>query len=118
MAFVIAAFLDHVQSIVVAMLISILAPTYTTEQPLIRVAAMGIYLSCQVLFYAAMVVFIRVSQSLSVTVIEGEIFRRVFMMTLTLLVFYGLREVIITILYRLMLARYETTRDEFQSVVV
>lgn len=118
MAFVIAAWLDHVQSIVLAALVSILAPTYRMERLLIRLMAVSVYITLQMIFYATVIGFLLMAQSTSTMIVNNLILQRLMVVLVTLLLFYAMRELLIIVLYRLMLLRYGVTNKEFQEIVV
>ncbi|MDQ7027221.1 MAG: hypothetical protein Q9P01_17880 [Anaerolineae bacterium] len=117
MGFAIIAWLDHIQSIVLAALVSILAPTYSTERPLIQVAAISVYITLQMIFYAIMIVFFRLFQAISQNLFTSPITQRWVVIVLILIAFYSLREWLIIGLYRLILQRYEVPNSEFQNFV-
>jgi hypothetical protein len=115
--FVFVMWLDHIQSIVLAALVSILAPTYTTERPLIRIGTISFYLTVQMLFYAVMIGLLRLSEVAVARVFDSLITQRLLVIIIMLIAFYGVRELLISGLQRLILKRYEVTKEEFQGVV-
>jgi hypothetical protein len=117
LGFVLVVWIDHIQSIVLAALVSILTPTYTTERPLIRIGAISIYVTIQMIFYAVMIAFLRVCQLATAIIFDGLIAQRIMVIIVMLIAFYGVRELLLSALYRLILKRYEVTEDEFQGVV-
>ena len=117
MGFVLVVWIDHIQSIVLAVLVSILAPTYTTERPLIRIGAISFYFTLQMIFYAAMITCLRLCQLAAMYLFDSRITQRLLVIVILLLAFYGVRELLISGLYHLLLKRYEISNDEFQGVV-
>jgi hypothetical protein len=117
MAFMLAAWLDHIQSIVLATLVSILAPTYRGERLLLRFVALSVYLTLQMIFYATVIGFLRVAEATTASIVDSVILQQLLAVLVTLLLFYGLREGIIILCYRLMLLRYDVTDKEFQEIV-
>jgi hypothetical protein len=117
MGFVLVVWIDHIQSIVLAVLVSILAPTYTTERPLIRISTISFYFTLQMIFYAVMITFLRVSQLTAASLFDSLITQRLIVIAVMLVTFYGIRELLISGLYHLLLKRYEMTNDEFQGMV-
>jgi hypothetical protein len=116
-ALVIAAWFDHIQSIVVAALIGMLAPTYSTAQPMVRVAAVSAYFVMQVLCYFAVIIFLIWTQFVIAHLLFGAIVERVLVAGCGLVMFYMLREALIGLLWRVMLNRYQATPDEFMEAV-
>jgi hypothetical protein len=117
LAFMIAAWLDHIQSIVLAVLIGIVAPTYRGERLLIRFTALSVYLTLQMIFYATVIGFLQIAQT-TTAMLDNVILERLLVMSAALLLFYAFRELLIILCYRLLLLRYDVTANDFQEIIV
>lgn len=114
---VFALWLDHIQSILVAVMLGLLLPTFIKDKTQLQGITPIIYLMIQILTYLA----IFLMYTLSATVLTGG-FGDTFIVSLmivllNLLSFYLIRESIIAGLWRVILFKYDISLDEYQRTV-
>lgn len=103
-----ALWLDHIQSIVISALLGITLPTIIKDKTQLRSFAPLMYLMMQLLTYL-LIYLIYLMMSIILTGIWGaSFFVSTTIIGLTLLAFYLLREVIISLLARLIQIQYDT----------
>lgn len=109
--------LDHVQSIVIAIVLGIVLPTIIrVEVQLVSMATM-IYLIIQCCTYLAIFVVYRLIDII-LSSLWGDIFIVSIAVTFfSIVTFYLMREAIIGILWRIMLNKYDASIEEYEAVV-
>jgi hypothetical protein len=112
-----ALFLDQIQSIVLGALVGIWLPAYVQSPQPVRNLAVGVYLTLQVSFYAAVVGFYVVLQDGLLSITTAYWLPQFILVLLTFAVFFFLREAIIHLIWWLMLRRYHATQQEFLNII-
>jgi|GEM_PF-7078260 len=109
--------LDHIQSILVAVMVGLVLPAFIKDKTQLRGITPIIYLAIQVFSYLAIFVMYAV-----IGIVLREVFGNTFIVSLmiaftTILSFYLIRESIIAGLWRVMLIKYDIALDEYQRTV-
>jgi hypothetical protein len=111
LALLIILYLEYMQSTVQGVLVGMLIPTYVQNRMDVTLYALLVFLLLQILVYAA---FVLLGFTLLPGLLAGD--ARVLLVPLRVALFYGLRERVITGLWRRLAARLNTSLAEFAVV--
>ena len=116
-AFVLVFWLDHIQSIVIGILIGILLPSFLKDQTQLRGIAPILYLGIQIASYLVIFLAYRLIQLIIIGVIGNVFLSPILIAVITVLTFYFIRESIIASLLHMILHRYDANFEEYQHAV-
>lgn len=114
---VLALWLDHIQSIVIASIMGILLPSYLPNSWQVRELARFLYILLQVMTYLFMIGVYFLLEKLIMLVFATQIYSGVLHFAATVLLFYLLRELIINLLWRSLLKRFDLRAQDYQEIV-
>lgn len=109
--------LDHIQSLVVAVVLGILLPLITRLE--VQLASVGtiIYLSIQSGIYLAIFVIYRLMDTIFTELWGNGFIVSITVTMLSIVTFYLIRDAIIGLLWRLIFIRYDASIEEYQNIV-
>jgi len=112
-----ALWLDHVQSIVIAALLGMVMPFRIRDTRLAHIWTLLIYGIIQLSVYVFMVVTILVLQILFERALSQPLVLRAALVVSNILIFYMLREALIGLLWRMMLAHFDAYPTDFDRAM-
>lgn len=109
--------LDHIQSLVIAVVLGILLPLITRLE--VQIANVGtiIYLSIQSGTYLALFVIYRLMDTIFTELWGNSFIVSITVTLLSIVTFYLIRDAIIGLLWRLIFIRYDASIEEYQNIV-
>jgi len=109
--------LDHIQSLVIALVLGIVIPTIIRTELQLRTMVTVIYLIIQFCTYLAIFILYRLIDIIFTGIWANSFMVSIGITVLSILAFYLMREAIISALWRLMLKQYDASIDEYQRLM-
>ena len=109
--------LDHIQSLVIALVLGMVLPTIIRAEIQLRTMATVIYLVIQLCTYLAVFVLYRLIDIIFTGLWTNNFIVSVAITIVSILAFYLMREAIISALWRVMIKQYDASIDEYQRLV-
>ena len=109
--------LDHIQSLVIALVLGIVIPTIIRTELQLRTIVTIIYLIIQFCTYLAIFILYRLIDIILTGIWANSFITTIAITILSILALYFMREAIISALWRLMLKQYDASIDEYQRLI-
>jgi hypothetical protein len=110
-------YIDHIQSFVTGSIVGMMAPSYTQGRFEIAMWATGVFLSIQAIVY---MLFLSVGISLTEVLFKNFLITGVYtelaLSLIRVIIFYAIREVVITFLWKLTTRRLNASGSEFDTL--
>lgn len=110
-------FLDHIQSIVIAVLVGVWIPSYVQSPQLARNLAVGVYLTLQISFYAAVVGFYVALQNGLPGIVTSYWLAEFILVAATFAMYVLLREGLIRVIWWGLSLRYQSSLRQFREMI-